>query len=95
MRWSGPTGSDGETVSGEPTNGSGAAKYTLTLTFDPATMNLGIAGNIPNVDTALDMLARATRYYDSQLRFAQAQENMRAAAEAQRVATITQNLRRA
>lgn len=78
----------------EPTNGNGAGKYTIELVFDQATMTMGIKGAIPNLDTAIDMLARATRYYEAQLRFAQAQATMQAAAEAQRVQQITNSLRR-
>jgi len=81
-------------MSDEPTSGNEAPKYTLTLTFDTATMQCAVTANMPNPDTALDMLARATRAFESQLRFLQAQENMQRAAEQQRMAAVTQNLRR-
>jgi hypothetical protein len=51
---------------------SGDAVVVLELTFTPATFRLEIGGNCVNADIALAAMEQARRYYEGELRKAQA-----------------------
>jgi hypothetical protein len=71
-------------------NGNGSDKTDeLVLRFDRATTSLAISGHVYNIDTALAMLAMATREYERQLRTQQAmqlQAELRQAAQDAQIA---------
>ena len=66
-----------------------AAAPTLTITVtDLATFSVKIDGTVPSLDYALNMLAQATREYESQWRLARAaqhQQQMRQAAQDEQI----------
>jgi hypothetical protein len=77
-------------------NGNGAEKKRiaqLILTFDLAASVLRIQGDIPNEDTALDMLGRAMRHYEGLVRLQQIQEYQRQQIEAAHTAGILKGIR--
>jgi predicted DNA-binding protein (UPF0278 family) len=81
-------------------NGDSGVKHvaldTLVLTYDRTRDHLDVGGKCNSLDLMLDMLARATRTIEAQLRAQNAlalQQQMRRAAEDQAVADALRNRR--
>jgi hypothetical protein len=75
-------------------DGDKPAVATMALTFDPAGFQLRVDFKGPNVECALAMLAQATRWFEAQLRAAQAlqiQADMRRQAEDAAIAASLRN----
>lgn len=65
------------TQDGAAENGTGNGKYTLTLTFDPATFTLLIGGRMMNYDQGIsvcEMAARSLKEKKAAAQFANAIE---------------------
>jgi hypothetical protein len=77
-------------------NGNGADGKPiarLALEFDMLAGRLRIVGTVPNADVALDMLARAVRYYEGIVRLEQIAEYQRQQLDKQRTASVLANFR--
>jgi hypothetical protein len=65
-------------------------KATLTLEYELATTKLTIAGDLGNIDLALNILAQATRYLENQYRNHQNRLFLAEQAQAERLARMIQ-----
>jgi len=83
----------------KPTNGNGesgvehVALDTLVLTYDRARDHLDVGGKCNSLDLMLDMLARATRTIEAQLRAQQALQLNQQLQQAARDAAIAARVR--